>query len=104
MSVSKAGSALIFECESDGEFVAINHIAHEHGSGADDGSGGGEGDDEAVDDTPNYTGPVFEELDDTLQQVRAGRVQQGRDITDEWQRICNAAREGQGRSAAGGYR
>lgn len=29
VSISKAGTSLCFECESDGEYVAINHISHE---------------------------------------------------------------------------
>ncbi|KAG1671799.1 hypothetical protein FOA52_000176 [Chlamydomonas sp. UWO 241] len=63
VSVSKGTSALIFECDSDGEYVGIAHIAHET---AEDAAAGGDNDD---DGTPGYTGPVFEELDDTLQQA-----------------------------------
>lgn len=62
--MSKGLSALVFECDSDGEFIAINHIMHEaRDANADE-------DEEVDDDTPQYTGPVFDELDDTLQQVR----------------------------------
>ena len=67
VSVSKGGAALIFECESDGELLSITHIAHEPSRPA---PRDGEDEDEE-DDTPDYTGPVFEDLDDTLQQVGA---------------------------------
>ena len=70
--MTKAGSALIFECESDGEYLSINHIAHELGSKV---TANGE-EEEEEDDTPDYTGPVFEDLDDTLQQV-GGRPMRG---------------------------
>ncbi|KAJ9527709.1 hypothetical protein QJQ45_025986 [Haematococcus lacustris] len=51
--VVKGGHALVFECESDGTFMAINHVSHEPKEG----------------DVPDsaYTGPVFEELDEALQ-------------------------------------
>ncbi|GFH12248.1 uncharacterized protein HaLaN_07893 [Haematococcus lacustris] len=51
--VVKGGHALVFECESDGTFMAINHVSHEPKDG----------------DVPDsaYTGPVFEELDEALQ-------------------------------------
>jgi len=59
VSIGKQGSALIFECESNGEVVVINHLAFERASNNE----------EEEDDTPAYTGPVFDELDDTLQQA-----------------------------------
>ncbi|KXZ48015.1 hypothetical protein GPECTOR_31g379 [Gonium pectorale] len=46
---------LVFECESDGEYLVINRVAL----------------DSLDDDEPgmSYKGPVFENLDDTLQQA-----------------------------------
>uniref|UniRef100_A0A7S3RAG5 Mitochondrial glycoprotein n=1 Tax=Dunaliella tertiolecta TaxID=3047 RepID=A0A7S3RAG5_DUNTE len=54
--ISKGGSsnALMFECETDGTFVAINHISYEPAGGHESPS--------------KYTGPVFDELDEGLQR------------------------------------
>jgi hypothetical protein len=52
-SVSKGGSALLFECESDGDTFVINHIAFERKVLSE----GEEDDDEEDEDgSPNYTG------------------------------------------------
>jgi len=56
----------VFECESDGELLSITHIAHEPKRTV---PVDGDEDEDEEDDTPDYTGPVFEDLDDTLQQV-----------------------------------
>lgn len=53
VSVVKGDNALVFECESDGEFVEIRHVSYEPKDG--------------VESEAAYTGPVFEELDDSLQ-------------------------------------
>lgn len=79
VSVSKGGHALIFECQSDGEYVIINHIAYELGPDA----GGGDEDEDAVGEgTPSYAGPVFDELDETLQQAFLDYLEQ-RGVTIE---------------------
>lgn len=65
VTISKDSSLLKFECESDGDYVAINHIAHESHAPEDDDIEDGEG----GDTKDAYTGPVFDELDDTLQQA-----------------------------------
>lgn len=58
VQVMKRECSLIFECESNGDFLVINHIALQTG----------EDEDEEDSDTP-YSGPVFDDLDDTLQQA-----------------------------------
>jgi complement component 1 Q subcomponent-binding protein len=79
VSISKGTSALIFECESDGEYVGINHIAQEPGVPGDGAEEAGEDED---DGTQVYSGPVFEELDDTLQQAFLDYLEE-RGITSE---------------------
>eukprot|EP00955_Chlamydomonas_euryale_P028266 297846-Chlamydomonas_euryale.AAC.11 len=59
IQVAKGSSALVFACASDGDLMTISHIAHESA----------DADVEEDDNTSSYTGPVFEELDDTLQQA-----------------------------------
>ncbi|PNH07419.1 Mitochondrial acidic protein mam33 [Tetrabaena socialis] len=58
VSIGKDGDdVLIFECESDGEYININNISLESME---------------VDDEPGppaYQGPIFQDLDDTLQQA-----------------------------------
>jgi len=53
VTVTKGEEALVFECESDGTFVGINHVSHEPKEGHASESA--------------YTGPVFDELDESLQ-------------------------------------
>ena len=53
VTITKGEEALVFECESDGTFVGINHMSHEPKEGHASESA--------------YTGPVFDELDETLQ-------------------------------------
>ena len=55
---------MVFECESDGEYVGITGIAIRS---EEDEEGGEEG--EAPDEP--FSGPEFGDLDDTLQQVRS---------------------------------
>lgn len=51
--MTKGEEALVFECESDGTFIGINHVSLEPKEGHVSESA--------------YTGPVFDELDETLQ-------------------------------------
>jgi complement component 1 Q subcomponent-binding protein len=63
VTVSKSeawdSDSLVFLCESDGEYFVINSVAMAQ-SDEDEGDG-----------PPRYRGPVFQDLDDTLQQVGA---------------------------------
>eukprot|EP00197_Chlamydomonas_leiostraca_P009686 CAMPEP_0202866046 /NCGR_PEP_ID=MMETSP1391-20130828/7104_1 /ASSEMBLY_ACC=CAM_ASM_000867 /TAXON_ID=1034604 /ORGANISM="Chlamydomonas leiostraca, Strain SAG 11-49" /LENGTH=244 /DNA_ID=CAMNT_0049545955 /DNA_START=16 /DNA_END=750 /DNA_ORIENTATION=+ len=52
--VNKKDTSLVFECESDGTFVAINHVSLEPKAG--------------IESESTYTGPVFDELDENLQR------------------------------------
>ncbi|GLI63410.1 hypothetical protein VaNZ11_006376 [Volvox africanus] len=54
VSVLKDGKMLVFECESDGSSVNINHVSLEPKEGLTSES--------------MYSGPVFDELDDSLQR------------------------------------
>jgi hypothetical protein len=96
VSIAKGGRLLAFECESSGEFVQILHVSLEDLEPDEDddddddddqaegaagkkrgGGGGGNSDDDDDDDddptglggAPPYAGPVFAELDETLQQA-----------------------------------
>ena len=51
--MTKGDEALVFECESDGTFIGVNHVSLEPKEGHASESA--------------YTGPVFDELDETLQ-------------------------------------
>ncbi|KAG1672917.1 hypothetical protein FOA52_012362 [Chlamydomonas sp. UWO 241] len=68
VTVSKAGSCLVFECESDGTYVSINHMSHEPSEGHPSES--------------FYTGPVFGELDEVL-QAELRQYIQDRGVTEE---------------------
>ncbi|GLC44945.1 hypothetical protein PLESTM_001667700 [Pleodorina starrii] len=52
----EGGDTLVFECESDGEYLAVNRVAIESIYEDNDGP-------------PAYKGPLFQDLDDTLQQA-----------------------------------
>lgn len=54
VSVSKDDKSLVFECESDGTCININHISFEPKDG--------------IEQESMYTGPVFTELDEGLQK------------------------------------
>lgn len=56
VTVSKGEQGLVFDCETNGEWLVINHLALESAEETDE-------------EQPDYTGPVFDELDDTLQQA-----------------------------------
>jgi hypothetical protein len=77
VSVAKGGRLLAFECESSGEYVQILHVSledleeeeeedEEEEEGGEDGDDGGVG---GLGGAPPYAGPVFAELDETLQQA-----------------------------------
>lgn len=53
-SVTRGDQALVFECKSDGTYLQVLHVSLEPASGE-------------IDDSA-YTGPVYEELDEELQQ------------------------------------
>ncbi|KAF8072894.1 hypothetical protein HT031_000554 [Scenedesmus sp. PABB004] len=75
VSIAKGGAVLGFSCETAGEDVAITHISL---NDAPLGGGEGEGEDgeDDDDDAPPYTGPLFTELDDTLQQAFADYLEE----------------------------
>jgi hypothetical protein len=61
VNISKGERIMAFACETDGEEVAINHVSLSDAPEAED-------EDDLGDFAP-YTGPVFGELDDTLQSA-----------------------------------
>lgn len=68
VSVAKGAQALVFECSSDGTYVDIRHVSFEPASG--------------VESETSYTGPVFGELDEALQDsFRAYLAERG--ITED---------------------
>jgi len=68
VQVSKRGQTLSFECDSNGDFVLINELIHGKAE-ADNDSDVDDSDVEDEEDEPQYTGPAFSDLDDTLQQA-----------------------------------
>ncbi|GLC69679.1 hypothetical protein PLESTF_000863800 [Pleodorina starrii] len=68
VSVAKEGKVLLFECESDGSSVVINHVSLEPKEGLASES--------------MYSGPVFDELDDSLQRHFATFLEE-RGVTSE---------------------
>jgi len=64
VQVAKGNQALMFECESNGEYLVIQRIALERTGNDDE-----DDDDEAGSSTDDYLGPEFDDLDDTLQQA-----------------------------------
>ncbi|PNW77682.1 hypothetical protein CHLRE_10g447100v5 [Chlamydomonas reinhardtii] len=68
VSVAKGDRVLLFECESDGNSVNINHVSLEPKEGLGSES--------------MYSGPVFDELDDNL-QGQFGKYLEDRGITAE---------------------
>jgi hypothetical protein len=59
-----SGPALVFECVSDGTYVDVRHVALESKAGSGGAVAGGGDDDDAA-----YSGPVFDELDEELQDA-----------------------------------
>ncbi|KAJ9524054.1 hypothetical protein QJQ45_022453 [Haematococcus lacustris] len=69
VQIAKSNKALLFDCESDGEYVTINKLAMaEVPDESKDEDGDGDEDEDGIMRQP-YSGPAFEELDDTLQQA-----------------------------------
>ncbi|GIL65794.1 hypothetical protein Vafri_19418 [Volvox africanus] len=57
VTIAKEGDdTLVFDCESDGEYLTVNRVSLESIYEDNDGP-------------PSYRGPVFQDLDDTLQQA-----------------------------------
>lgn len=54
VTVTKGDQSLVFECASDGSYLDIRHISLEPSSG--------------LESETMYTGPVFDELDEGLQE------------------------------------
>uniref|UniRef100_A0A383V4P1 Mitochondrial glycoprotein domain-containing protein n=1 Tax=Tetradesmus obliquus TaxID=3088 RepID=A0A383V4P1_TETOB len=77
VNVVKGRAALGFSCQTDGEAVVISHVS------LNDSAGGTGGEDEEDDDSMPYTGPLFTELDDTLQQAFSDYLEE-RGITAEF--------------------
>jgi hypothetical protein len=75
VNVVKGRAALGFSCQTDGEAVVISHVSLNDAAGA-----AGEDED---DDLMPYTGPLFTELDDTLQQAFSDYLEE-RGITAEF--------------------
>lgn len=55
VTVMKGDKVLSFECQTNGELIVINALALDDGAGGDNG--------------PTYTGPLYDDLDETLQQA-----------------------------------
>ncbi|GAX79309.1 hypothetical protein CEUSTIGMA_g6750.t1 [Chlamydomonas eustigma] len=68
VTVTKGSSSLVFECESDGTYVGIVHLSHEPKDGHSSES--------------SYTGPVFAELDESLQNEMSQYLSD-RGVTEE---------------------
>lgn len=85
-SISKGGSVLIFDCESDGDSIDINHISYVNATRSQKEGEGGEDEDEEegeIDDlSKDYSGPVFEDLDETLKQAFLDYLEE-RGVTSE---------------------
>lgn len=64
VNIAKGDRMMAFACETDGAEVFINHVSLSEAPGAE-----GAEDDAEEDGFAPYTGPVFGELDDTLQQA-----------------------------------
>jgi hypothetical protein len=71
VSVAKGGRLLAFECESSGEYVQILHVSLEDLEPDEEEDEGEENDEDpsGLGGAPPYAGPVFGELDETLQQA-----------------------------------
>jgi len=77
VELSKGDKAMRFTCEADGEGISITHVSLSDEADWD------EDDEEDGSDASPYTGPVFDELDDTLQQAFADYLEE-RGITAEF--------------------
>lgn len=79
VNINKGDRIMAFSCETDGSEVLINHVSL---SDAPEPEEEEEENDDLVDFAP-YTGPVFSELDDTLQQAFADYLEE-RGITADF--------------------
>jgi hypothetical protein len=61
VTVTRGGSSLVFECVSDGSYVDVRHVSLEPAGRVEDS------------DTA-FTGPVFGELDDAMQEAFRGFI------------------------------
>jgi hypothetical protein len=77
VNVVKGRAALGFSCQTDGEAVMISHVS------LNDSAAGGPDDEDEEDDLMPYTGPLFTELDDTLQQAFSDYLEE-RGITSDF--------------------
>ncbi|KAF6266713.1 mitochondrial glycoprotein [Scenedesmus sp. NREL 46B-D3] len=77
VNVVKGRAALGFSLQTDGEAVMISHVS------LNDSAGGSGEDEDEDDDMMPYTGPLFTELDDTLQQAFTDYLEE-RGITAEF--------------------
>jgi hypothetical protein len=75
VAITKEDSMMTFSCEADGTGVTIRHVSLSDAEEAEE--------DEGELEYPSYTGPVFDELDDTLQQAFADYLEE-RGITDKF--------------------
>lgn len=80
VNITKEDRMMTFNCEADGESIVIRHVSLS--DAADLGDGDDDDEDASLEFSP-YTGPVFDELDDTLQQAFADYLEE-RGITDEF--------------------
>jgi hypothetical protein len=77
VNVVKGRAALGFSCQTDGEAVMISHVS------LNDSAADSPDDEDEEDDLMPYTGPLFTELDDTLQQAFSDFLEE-RGITAEF--------------------
>jgi uncharacterized iron-regulated membrane protein len=75
VAITKEDSMMTFSCEADGTGVTIRHVSLSDAEEAEE--------DEDELEYPPYSGPVFDELDDTLQQAFADYLEE-RGITGEF--------------------
>jgi hypothetical protein len=75
VAITKEDSMMTFSCEADGTGITIRHVNLSDAEEAEE-------DEDELEYSP-YTGPVFDELDDTLQQAFADYLEE-RGITSEF--------------------
>lgn len=78
VNITKEEQMMTFSCEADGSGITIRHVSLADAADLEE-----DEDDEEGMGYPPYTGPVFEELDDTLQQAFADYLEE-RGITAEF--------------------
>lgn len=75
VAITKEDKMMTFQCEADGENIAIRHVSLADAEDMEE-------DEDGMEYQP-YTGPVFDELDDTLQQAFADYLEE-RGITADF--------------------